>query len=339
MAKRGRPKGTTKDPNRRRVLNINNRKIDYQGSQYMKLINNGYKLSDDGKKIIPNPLFTGDRNAKKPVGRPREYVVTRNEINKLQNKGYWFDKQSRSVIKPSIKKEVAFENAIASYDLTLANTKDPLIQMQKLDPRVYVLLNKLLNKNQGISFNIGMDLEFSKPNPDNPEENIISEFHFVENASQITHTNEIGNALSSQNDKINRRIDRFTNGGSGWRLTAIKRHHLNISKYDPLAASSYIPLPDSIQNKKSTINIQNIDNDKCFMYCLGRALDPHPEADHLERVSKHLKDVCIELGVDKIKVPVKINDIPKIEKQFGASINVFGHQQENIYPIKITQSK
>ena len=43
-----------------------------------------------------------------------------------------------------------------------------------------------------------------------------------------------------------------------------------------LVAKSYIPLPSEIQNGKATINIQNKD-DKCFIYCLGRALDPIPE--------------------------------------------------------------
>ena len=39
--------------------------------------------------------------------------------------------------------------------------------------------------------------------------------------------------------------------------------------------------------KKLRYNIQNSD-DKCFIYCLGRALDPLPEKKHLDRVSKHI---------------------------------------------------
>ena len=33
----GRPKGSTKDPNRRRILNPNGRRIDFEGRQYNKL--------------------------------------------------------------------------------------------------------------------------------------------------------------------------------------------------------------------------------------------------------------------------------------------------------------
>jgi hypothetical protein len=98
-------------------------------------------------------------------------------------------------------------------------------------------------------------------------------------------------ALKKQNEEIKRRIDRYTVGGSGWAVEEVERHYVTLSKYKPLAARSYIPLPAEIQNKKATINIKNND-DKCFMYCLGRALDPNPEKCHLELVSKHLKDVC-----------------------------------------------
>src|SRR6266581_4213600 len=108
------------------------------------------------------------------------------------------------------------------------------------------------------------------------------------------------------------------------------RHFISVNRYMPLAAKSYIKLPPKIQNKKATINIQNKDN-KCFMYCLGRALDPNPEKGKLERVSKHLKNVCTELGLDKIKMPVSIKNIPKIERDFNVDINLFGFIRGDIH--------
>ena len=116
-----------------------------------------------------------------------------------------------------------------------------------------------------------------------------------------------------------------------------------------LAARSYIKLPAEIQNRLATINIQNAD-DKCFIYCLGRALDPNPEPSKLERVSLHLKNVCETLGLSNIKTPVNVQDLPNIERQFNVSINLYGHSELiknptdsymkpiQIYPIHITQS-
>ena len=115
--------------------------------------------------------------------------------------------------------------------------------------------------------------------------------------------------------------------------------HLHVNKYDPLVARSYIKLPDEIQNERATINIQNYSDDKCFIYCLGRALDPTPEKNNLERVSKHLKAVCGSLGLNNIKTPVNEQDLPKIESQFNISINLFSHSGADIYSTKFSVYK
>ena len=126
-------------------------------------------------------------------------------------------------------------------------------------------------------------------------------------------------------------------------LLGILNHDLHVNKYDPLAARSYIPLPAEIQNKKATVNLKN-DDDRCFIYCLGRALDPTPDKKNLERVSTHLKNVCESLGLNNIKTPVNVHDLPKIEGQFNVSINLYGHSDSNknpihIYPIRTTLSR
>ena len=100
-----------------------------------------------------------------------------------------------------------------------------------------------------------------------------------------------------------------------------------------MRGKSYIPLPKSIQNRKATINIKNKD-DKCFIYCLARRFDPNPQKDHLEKCNKHLKKACEKLGYCKIKTPVKVNEISKIEKQFGITINLYGHNDGDIHIIK-----
>ena len=81
-------------------------------------------------------------------------------------------------------------------------------------------------------------------------------------------------------DDILTRIDRFTMGGSGWSVSRIDNHLLHVHKYNPFVARSYIALPVEIQNKRATINIKNTDK-KCFIYCLGRAMDADPEKKKL----------------------------------------------------------
>ena len=69
----------------------------------------------------------------------------------------------------------------------------------------------------------------------------------------------------------------------------------------------------------------------CYFY-------PFPETVHPENVSKHLINVCESLGLNNIKTPVNVQDLPKIETQFKVSINLYGHSDSNIYPIQTTQS-
>ena len=59
---------------------------------------------------------------------------------------------------------------------------------------------------------------------------------------------------------------------------------------------------------------------------------------NLDRVSKHLRNVCENLGLNDIETPVNEQDLPKIEGQFNISINLFSHSNSDIYPIRITQS-
>ena len=117
---------------------------------------------------------------------------------------------------------------------------------------------------------------------------IDKSFTFTSRPQVIMNKNGIESALQNMRSDLEVRIDRFTMEDSGWAVKGILNHDLHANKYDPLAARSYIPLPAKIQNEKATLNLKN-DENKCFIYCLGRALDPAPENNHSERVSKHLK--------------------------------------------------
>src|SRR5271163_1178775 len=252
--------------------------------------------------------------------------VTGPEVKKYMNRGYLFDKENYTIIIPGKKTENAFQKRLFDYDLTIMNEFDPTIQMSLLNKQIERMINKSLQIHMGITLGIYMTIEFKKHIDE-------QQFTFGPKFMTITSKEQIPNTILTMNNDIKKRIDEYTDKGSGWVISKVIRHFISINKYSPLSARSYIKLPDKIQNKLATINIKNID-DKCFMYCLGRALDPEPEVKNWERVSKHLKKVCIELGLDKIKMPVRIKDVPKVEKLLNININVFGHSCDgSIYPI------
>ena len=57
----------------------------------------------------------------------------------------------------------------------------------------------------------------------------------------------------------------------GWIIDSVIDHNINISKYNPLAGSSYIKLPKEFDHpRKGLINIQNIDDIECFKWSIVR---------------------------------------------------------------------
>ena len=260
------------------------------------------------------------------------------KLMELVMKSKYFDKPIEykySDDKLSEKRNTAFKNNVIIYKLKGLNHDDPLKQMILFKERKTFLINKRLILLKGIKCNETLEVKFEKLGSEGKM--IEKSFSFTSKPQVIMNKNEIESALQNVRSDIEVRIDRFTMERSGWSVIDLLNHDLHVNKYDPLVARSYIKLPDEIQNKRATINIQNFD-DKCFIYCLGRALDPTLEKKNLERVSTHLKSVCESLGLNKIKTPVNEQDLPKIESQFNISINLFRHSEADIYPVRLTQS-
>ena len=105
-------------------------------------------------------------------------------------------------------------------------------------------------------------------------------------------------------------IQKSLGKGSGWIIDLVIHHTISISKYNPLAGSSYIKLPNELDDpRKGLTNIQNIDDNECFKWCLVRYLNPADPA----RITKTDKDFAKMFDFKEINFPVKIRDIHKIE--------------------------
>ena len=79
------------------------------------------------------------------------------------------------------------------------------------------------------------------------------------------------------------------------------------------------------------INIQNIDDNECFKWCLVRYLNP---ADHHPaRTAKADEYVAKTLDFKGINVPFKIRDIHEIENKNSIGISVFNYENNGKHPI------
>ena len=70
---------------------------------------------------------------------------------------------------------------------------------------------------------------------------------------QSIYTTIISNVYKTLQEKFN------------WIIDSVIDHAFSVSKYNPLAGSSYIKLPkESDHPRKGLINIQNTDDNECF---------------------------------------------------------------------------
>ena len=128
------------------------------------------------------------------------------------------------------------------------------------------------------------------------------------------------------------RIDVWINEGSGLIVKSIESQYIDISTYTPLSGSSYMDLPVELKSpRKGLINIKNKDQ-KCFLWCHVRHINPSKE--HPERILKNNRKVA-----EKLEFPVQEKDFDKIEVKNNICINVFGYENDLVFPIYVSGLK
>ena len=142
--------------------------------------------------------------------------------------------------------------------------------------------------------------------------------------------NEMADEIEEEIQKVNE------SEGSGWVLVGVISLVLHITKWEPIYGSSYISLDPYIANKKAIINMKNED-DKCFMWCVLRAL--YPKNDHPERIDKDLKSKQDIINMKGICYPVSLKAIDHFEHlNPNISISVLGYNKEDrVFPLRISK--
>ena len=120
--------------------------------------------------------------------------------------------------------------------------------------------------------------------------------------------------------------------GSRWRFHSIIRLELHVVSYNPLRGETWVALPKELANKNAIINPKNEDN-KCFLWCVLRALNPREK--NSERIDKKLKAKENTLNMEGIEYPVCLKDIDKFERQNPSiSITVLGYEGKSVCTLR-----
>ena len=131
-------------------------------------------------------------------------------------------------------------------------------------------------------------------------------------------------------------LEKYIHESSGWILRRVKHLDIHTVVYKPLGGSSYLELPKTLINSHSLLNIKNRD-DKCFVWVILANI--HQVTESADEVHHYTSYEC-DLNMKGIDFPVSLSKLNQFEKQNEAfSVNVFGYENNEIYPLRITRQK
>ena len=218
--------------------------------------------------------------------------------------------------------------------MELRDKKDPLVQLQKSKRAIEYLFNNILIQTKGFKFVETLQVKFVKYSND---KKILKNGYFNSSTDLIINKTNVKLSLQTSQQQILNKIAQWISEGSGWTIQSIENHYINTVNYNPLKGSSYIKLPQELQNSaKGLINMKNKDNE-CFRWC--HICHLNPQGKDPQRIKKTDKIFISQLDYSSIKFPVTIKQINKIGKQNNICINLFGYEEKQPYPIYISKEK
>ena len=222
-----------------------------------------------------------------------------------------------------------FNNYIDQYVIDGSDIYDPLRFLREAKASII----NVLDTNRGIKAILYFRCIMTK---DESGGEYTKEFNFHSAIKIILESTDLDEVFNEMIDEIEAAVQKAQEAeGSGWIFKEVLDITLHTAKWDPLNAGSYMELPKSLRDKKAIINMKNKD-DKCFLWCVLRALNP--TNNHPERVDNNLKSKEDTLNMKGIKYPVSFRDIDRFESlNPNISITVLGYNQdERVYPLKVS---
>lgn len=126
--------------------------------------------------------------------------------------------------------------------------------------------------------------------------------------------------------------EEFIMKSSDWIFSKVIYLEICYAIYSPLKGGKCIKELMELQRSRSLVNIKKIDQ-RCFLYSVLAKL--YPEKHIPSRLSHYLQHTN-KLNMNGIQYQVHLSQIAKFENKNDISINVFGYEDKEIFPIRIT---
>ena len=297
-------------------------------------------------KNIPETLR---RVVKKKARNPREAIADFKDYIRNLNRDYItpsrrkkLSKQLNKKINKAIEEEKRLFTPVKEKSAFKGFTSQYVIKgSPDYDTTTFLIVAKpfminIMDKNRNIKARLYLNCLMKRTDRDGFT--VIRKFAFHSIGQKvITETSDLHEIYKEMMDEIEEEVQKVEHAeGSGWVFVEVENLTLHTDIWDPIKASSYIDLPKYLKNKNAIINMKNEDN-KCFLWCVLRALNPKDK--NAERIDKDLKSKENTLNMEGIAYPVDSKGINRFEKQNpDISISVLGYSKdERIYPLQISK--
>ncbi|KAJ8930352.1 hypothetical protein NQ314_016849, partial [Rhamnusium bicolor] len=233
----------------------------------------------------------------------------------------------------------AFKRNISTYRIKYDSENDGTITdislfFSKIKDRVINLIAMGVQENPlKINFELFASYVVSTKKEDDDEACIKNEVKSFNSKYEIvTISRSLDEIYSHFYNVLKTKSEEFEEQDSGWSLLTLLFLEINMLKYNPMRASSFIPLPPDIYCRKAIVNVKNFDL-MCFKWAFLSAL--HPSLNNPDRIANY-EPYSNELNFNDISFPMELKNIAKFEKNNEhISINVFGLEKSPVSSSKI----
>lgn len=210
---------------------------------------------------------------------------------------------------------------------------DMLVFYGNIKEKVQDILISSTPQRKGIKWYLMTRVEFSREK-EGVQETVKPHFRSITYAHLFAEEFNVHN-LNQAFQKMFTSKEEFIMKGSDWILSKVLYVEVCFVHYLPLKGGSYIATPPRLEHSKSLVNVKNRDQ-KCFLYSILAKL--YPARHNPSRVSNYIQ-YADKLNMKGIQYPVKLSQIEKFENQNQVSVNVFGYEDREIFPMRITKKK
>ncbi|KAK3107369.1 hypothetical protein FSP39_012926 [Pinctada imbricata] len=227
----------------------------------------------------------------------------------------------------------ALNNSVQKIEIhpTRDEKDDLLLFYAKVRSQVHNVLNNRRKDLRDVKFYLNSRVKMARNLDQDGDKETVP--HFRSKTKVALENDDLDHDVNSAFQEMTNNMEEFINKGSDWRFDEVVSMEIVTVPYQLLGGSSYLPLPVELRGIRSVINVKN-DDQKCFLWSILAAC--HPAPHNAERLN-HYTAFKSEFNMSGIAYPVTINSIPKFEKQNGISVNVFGFEDKQVFPLYVTK--